>query len=118
MREYFVVMNSFGYPFSDTEEKFIKGNTQLKAMELAVKEYAHPCKLYAADLYASSDDYHKGKKRLANYLSNLVLEQERLTKNKSGYSLLHDTDGGGEFIEIDGRRTYVEKPREGKCFIN
>jgi hypothetical protein len=72
--------------------------------------------LYAANLYASSDDYQKGKKRLAHYLSNLVIEQERLTKNKSGYSVLHDIDSGGEFIKINDEKTYVKNPREGKCY--
>lgn len=118
MKEYFVIANSFAAPFfSDTSESYIKGKNPLDAMNNFVKKYSHPCGLYSANLYASADDYHKNKKRLAFYLSNTVIEKERLTKGLSGYSFLHDHDEKGEYFKIDGEKHYIKSSTTGECFL-
>jgi len=116
--EYFIITNSFAAPFfSDTDQYYVKGKNPLDALQEAVKKYKHPCGLYAANLYQSADDFHKNKKRLAYYICNLVIEQERLTKNLGGYSILHDRDSGGEFIKINDKKHYITNPKGGKCFL-
>ena len=71
MGEYFVRANSFAAPFvSDTSTGYSEGDTPSAAMLALVEGYSHPCHLYAADLYASADDFHKGCPALVSWRSN------------------------------------------------
>lgn len=70
MSEYFYVTNSFAAPMcSDTGEGYVTAPTPQHAIRKVVKTYRHPCGLYAACLWKSSDAYHKGKKPLVMWLS-------------------------------------------------
>jgi len=116
MKEYFVNENSFGAPFfSDTSSCFVKGKDPLDAIRKAVKKYKHPCGLYSARLYESADAFHKNKKALAKFDCNVVIKQELATEGKGCYSLRHDRDSKGEFIEVDGEKHYIENPKGGIC---
>ena len=68
MKEYFIVANSFAAPFvSDTSMEFVKSSSPEKALEEFRELYSHPCGLYSAYCYNSSDSYHKGQKPLTVY---------------------------------------------------
>lgn len=100
MKEYFVKANSFAAPFfSDSSAVYVKGENPKKAMEKFVKEYTHPCGLYAANLYESADAYHKQRKALVKYRSN---EAEFMQKEKTGR------------IQIDEIWYDIPNPTEGQ----
>jgi hypothetical protein len=70
MNEYFVVSNSFAAPFfSDTDTGFVKGSSPKDAMDRFRKSYKHPCGLYAANLFQTSDSYHKRTEPLLKWSS-------------------------------------------------
>ena len=76
MNEYFVVANSNAAPFfSDTSTQHVKGDSPGEALVEFVKDYKHPCGLYAAQLFASADAYHKHEPHLAEYLSDKAQKQ-------------------------------------------
>jgi hypothetical protein len=107
MKEYFVKANSFAAPFfSDSSEVYVKGENPKKAMEKFVKEYTHPCGLYAANLYENADAYHKKRKILVEYRSN---EAEFMQK-VGGTSIYKEKAGR---IQIDGIWYDIPKPTEG-----
>lgn len=108
MSEYFVVANSFAAPFvSDQSTHFIKGKDPKSALEEFAKKYDHPAGLYCAVIYSSSDDYHKGKKPLANWYSNHLIKLKSLdVRSYCGH-------GPGNF-DVNGERHIVENPKEGK----
>lgn len=69
MPEYFLLTNSNAAPFfSDTDTRFVDGPDAETAFAVAVQSYKHPCGLYAANLYASADAYHKNEKPLAQWV--------------------------------------------------
>lgn len=71
MAEYFVKANSFAAPFfSDESTQFIEATTAKEALERFASNYTHPCGLYAAAVWAHSDDFHKGRPALAKWISN------------------------------------------------
>ena len=66
MDTYYYVTNSNSAPmFSDTSNGFITIETPMKALKKVVKEYKHPCGLFAAVVYECSPK----QKMLARYLS-------------------------------------------------
>lgn len=78
MNEYFVLGNSFAAPFfSDTDEQFVVAEDHLNALNDYVKNYKHPCGLYAAAIYPNADAYHKGQSPLARWLSNKAQAREQ-----------------------------------------
>ena len=114
-REFFIVANSFAAPFvSDQSTGYAQGETASEALESFAVAYKRPAGLYAAIAYDNADSYHKSGPIRARWSCNLVIAQERATAGKGVYSLRHDRDGKGEFIEVDGARTYVQNPRHGK----
>ena len=112
MPEYFVIANSFAAPFfSDTSEAFVMGSTPEEALASFVRNYDHPCGLYAAMLYADATAYHKKQNPLLKWLCNHELEKLRLTKDKGAYSFLGQEPGR---FEIDGKEHCVENPKMGR----
>lgn len=68
MPEFFLLTNSKAAPFvSDTNTGYCDGPDAETALAVAVQSYRHPCGLYAANLYASADAYHKHEKPLAQW---------------------------------------------------
>ena len=109
--EYFINARSFAAPFvSDNWSEYIKSDSPRAALEQLAKNCTHPAGLFAAECYASADDFHKGKPFLAEWLSNHVREQQRLTKEKGTYSYFGH--GPGDF-EINGERHKIQNPKEG-----
>jgi hypothetical protein len=113
MREYFILSNSFAAPFfSDQGTSYIMAENPADALNSFVASYKHPCGLYSANCYESADAYHKGDKQLAQWLCNVELGKQRLTKDlPGGYSIMGH--GPGEF-EINHERHVVENPKEGR----
>ncbi len=111
-KEFFIVANSFAAPFfSDMTTDFQKATSPGKALEEFAKRYKHPAGLFAAGVYASAEDYHKGEKPLAKWVCNHEIEKERLTKDKGSYSYFGH--GPGDF-EINGVRHHVDSPKSGR----
>lgn len=104
--EYFICANSFAAPFfSDTSRKFQEGTNAEDAMNNFVKDYGHPCGLYAAALYKDANGFHKGEEPLLRWLSN----QAKFMQDKTG---LIRSDRIGE-IEIDGVKHVLDDPKGG-----
>jgi len=104
--EYFIQANSFAAPFfSDTSTKFQEGTNPEEAMENFIKEYSHPCGLYAAALYKDANHFHKNEKPLLRWLSN----QAQFMNDKTG---LIRSDRTGE-IEINGVKHIISDPKGG-----
>lgn len=115
MKEYFIFANSFAAPFfSDSSTHFETAPDPVTALEKFAKNYSHPCGLYSAACYGSSDDYHKNKKPLAMWNSNHVKAIEANRPKGGGYS--YRGDGPGKF-EIDGKQIEVADPKRGSAFL-
>ncbi|MBV6342780.1 hypothetical protein [Candidatus Magnetobacterium casense] len=100
MKEYFIVANSFAALFfSDTTVKFVMGSSPEEAMEIFVKNYSHPCGLYAANLYKNSNEYHKGNKPLVRWMSNEAIFKDRKT---------------GSIYKKGLGKISIENPKQGK----
>jgi hypothetical protein len=110
-KEYFIIANSFAAPFfSDESTHFVKADSPEAALQqFAEKEYDHPCGLYSAAVYASSDAYHKEKPGLKRWLSNhaAAIEQSEATSVRS--------DDPGTLV-LDGKAVKVTNPKGGKVF--
>jgi len=112
MKEFFIRANSFAAPFfSDTWDEYVQAETAEAALTKFAKECSHPAGLYSANAYDSADDFHKGKKSLAQWLCNHEAEKQRLTKSLGSYSYLGHEPGR---FEINGELHIAEKPKEGK----
>ena len=71
LNEYFVVANSFAAPLqSDESTHYVRGKTPEDALQRFANSYRHPAGLYAANLYADANAYHKHEKTLAKWRSN------------------------------------------------
>jgi len=74
--EFFIVANSKAAPIvSDTSHFFAEGETAAAVRDLAVAEYDHPAGLYALNVYASADAYHKKQDPLAVWRSPEAMKQ-------------------------------------------
>lgn len=72
MHEYFIVASTYAAPFfSETRTDFIEGKTPEKALS----EYLKENRVYAANLYRSSDDYHKNKEPLVKWRSDKAISE-------------------------------------------
>lgn len=112
MTEYFIVANSFAAPFvSDQSTSFVEADSPTEALEKFAADYGHPAGLYAANCYASANDYHKNADPLAQWLSNHVLAEREAIADKKGYSYLGH--GPGDF-EINGERITIDDPKGGR----
>jgi len=112
MTEYFIRANSFAAPFfSDDSTEYVEAETPTVALEKFAKNYKHPAGLYAAVLYASADDYHKGNKPLLKWLCNHEIEKMRLTKDLGSFTFLGK--GPGKF-EINNTLHVVPDPKSGQ----
>lgn len=112
--EYFIKAQSFAAPFcSDESQGFISADSPADALEVFARKYSHPCGLYSAFCYKDANAEAKGHKPLAKWLCNYEAEKQRLTHNLGSYSFLHSQDKKGEFMEVDGKRTYIKNPRAG-----
>ncbi len=68
MTEFFVWSNSFAAPFfSDSDTRFVQAESAAAALDKARAEYRHPAGLFAMNVYASADAYHKKADALATY---------------------------------------------------
>jgi hypothetical protein len=77
MTEYFVVANSNPAPIvGDKSTHFVQGSDARSALEKFAKHYSHPCGLYSAKIYASSDAYHKNHRHLAEWRTHVAIAQE------------------------------------------
>src|ERR1044072_4686078 len=87
MPEYFVVANSFAAPFvSDKWEQFVEGETTEAALGAFAASCGHPAGLYAAEIYADANSYHKRDQPLARWLCNHEAKKQELTKDLGSYS--------------------------------
>ena len=110
MSEWFVVANSFAAPFfSDTSEDYVEGETARDALKLFMEGYKHPFGLFAAVVYESADDYHKGRAPAARWTSNKAVAVEKIVKERG--AVLFDESGPDGFI-ADGVRYDI--PKGGK----
>jgi hypothetical protein len=111
VREFFIVANSFAAPFmSDQSTQHVTAESPVAALEKFAAEYTHPCGLYAAQCYRTADAYHKGKKAMAQWLSNRVRAEKAATKGKGSYSFMGHSP---ELFEVDGKRHQVKDPKGG-----
>jgi hypothetical protein len=112
MTEYFVVADSFAAPFfSDQSERYVEGENPHAALEQFAADYAHPCGLYSANLYASADAYHKKAEPLARWRCNHEIAKAQATADLGAYSYMGN--GPGDF-EVNGERVKVEDPKGGQ----
>ncbi len=112
MTKFFVWANSFAAPFfSDTDTTYVEAAEAETALTTFVQAYSHPAGLYAAQVYASADAYHKSENPLAEWLCNHEIAKRGLTPAHAGYSYLGH--GPGDF-EIDGVRHTVHDPKGGR----
>lgn len=112
MNEYFIHSTSFAAPFFSEEDfSFAKGDTPEDTLLSFVKDYSHPSGLYAAVLYETADDYHKGRKPLMKWLCNHEIEKRKLTDKLGSYSYFGNNAGD---FEIDGVRHKIKNPKEGR----
>ena len=110
--KYFIVANSFAAPFvSDTSTTFQEAETPEAALEAYAARYSHPAGLYAAEAYASANDYHKNAKPLAQWLCNHELAKQNATKGKASYSAISHAPGD---VEVDDQRISVLDPKGGR----
>lgn len=108
MNEYFVRANSFAAPIvSDTSTGYQEGDTAEAAMLAFVEGYSHPSRLYSANLYASADDFHKGRPTLVEWMSNhaLLLQHD-------GCATIRSLRPG--LVEVNGEQRECEEPYDGK----
>jgi hypothetical protein len=106
--EYFIVANSFAAPFvSDQSTGFEAASTPVLALSQYADRYKHPAGLYAAQVYASADAYHKGEKPIARWLSN---HARRIEEAHPGSICSH----GPGSIELDGKAVTVKDPKSGR----
>lgn len=111
--EYFIDANSFAAPFcSDSSTAYIKAETPEDALREFASKYTHPCGLYSAFAYTSSDAKNKGEKPLAKWLCNHEQERERLTAGLSCHTFLGHAPGK---FEINGELHIVKNPKEGSA---
>lgn len=111
MAEYFIVANSFAAPFvSDKWEVFVSGESPEEALTTFAAGCGHPAGLYAAEIYADANSYHKSDKPLARWLSNHEAALREATKDRAAYSYMGH--GPGQF-EVDGKPYHVDDPKGG-----
>ena len=113
MKEYFIVARTFAAPFfSETIETFVTAESPEEAVVSFVDSEPYgKVGIYAANVYASADAYHKGKDHLCQWLCNHEIEKQRITKSiRGGYSYFGH--GPGDF-EINGTRYKVKNPKGG-----
>jgi hypothetical protein len=100
MSEFFYVTNSNAAPFfSDKGSGFVEARSADEALGLVRGRYKHPAGLYAAQVYESSDAYHKGTEPLASWLSRRADVRENgvacpVCGTRTEAVSLNDGDGG------------------------
>lgn len=114
--EFFIVARSFAAPFvSDESTHYLVAETAADALRGLAVSYSHPCGLYAAQAYASADDWHKGAAPLAQWLCNHEIAKRDATAGEGNYSYL--SNGPGDF-EVNGERIRVEDPKGGRVMAS
>lgn len=112
MTEFYIETNSFAAPFfSDGGHRYVSAATPQEALEIAAREYKHPCGLYSAAAYTSADAMNKGEKPLAKWLCNAELKKQELTQSLPAYAMRGISPG---VFEIDGVRHTVRNPKGGR----
>lgn len=93
--EYFIVANRVAAPFvSDQSMRHVVGDSSTDAMEQFVARYSHPAGLYAADVYASADAYHKGQPALVEWRCNQAQRIAETITQVGAVSVYNDTVDG------------------------
>ncbi len=115
MKKYFIITNSHAAPFfSDADEYYVKGKDPKDAMEKAVKNYSHPCGLYAANLYLNADAYHQKKKPLVTWQCNKEIKKQEITKKMGCFSYLGISNN---HFKINGIDYFVDDPNGGQITV-
>jgi len=108
-RKFFITARSFAAPFfSDTSEEYVSAATPEQALEKFAARYDHPCGLFAAEAWRSADDYHQGKKFLAQWLSNRAAWDRKHIK--APCTVLGKGPG---IVEVDGVTHTIDNPKAG-----
>lgn len=77
--EFFVWANSNAAPFfSDESTGYVDADDPTSALAIFVNDYSHPAGLYAANVYASADAYHKKEAPLAMFVCDRASAREGL----------------------------------------
>jgi hypothetical protein len=108
--DYFVHAATFAAPFVSEEiTRYIAAETPEAAVETLVGEYRESVGIYAADAFATADDYHRGNSALARWRSNKALTiAEAATPGATIYS------GAEGAVEIGGELHRIDDPRDGR----
>lgn len=114
MAEFFIHSSSFAAPFfGDEGHHYVTGDTPEGALTAFAASYSHPAGLFAADIYENADAFHKGRKRLARWLSNKArIVEERTSTGAHG---IYSKDAST--VEIDGEEIKIEDPKGG-CIVH
>lgn len=112
--EYFIFSHSFAAPFfSDESSAYVKADSPREALRKFANSYDHPCGLYWAGVWTSSDAKNKGEKALAEWKSNRLIEQQRATRGMGSFSICGL--GPGKF-RINDKEYTVDNPTGGRVF--
>jgi hypothetical protein len=108
--DYFVHAATFAAPFmSETITRYVVADTPQAAIEQLVGEYREGVGIYAADAYATADDYHRARTALARWRSNKALKiSEAATPGSTVYS------GAEGAVEINDELHRIDDPRGGR----
>lgn len=108
--DYFIHAATFAAPFvSDTITRYIAAETPEAAIDQLVGEYRESVGIYAADAFATADDYHRGRAALARWRSNKALKiSEAATPGSTVYS------GAEGAVEINDELHRIDDPRGGR----
>lgn len=115
MPEFFITARTFAAPiFSDSWDEYVVAEDAETALrEFAAKAQEGYAGLYAAEVWASADDYHKRRDPLFRWLSNSAAAKEEAMKTAGGMQ----GHGPGSFTVFNGdekRTITVERPMEGR----
>ncbi len=112
MAEFFVMGSSFPAPFcGDNLESFVEADTPAEALQRFVDSCSHPCGVYSAAAFLSSDDQKKGGRALVRYCSNELLVREEATRGLGCYSTSRNSDGD---LVVNGKVHKIVNPKGGR----
>lgn len=101
----FVVARTFAAPFvSETIERYVEGEPRA-AIGALVAQHRDGVGIYAAEAYATADDYHRRGKPKARWWSNKALAV------KDAGSIYGRGPG---VVEIDGKAVVIDDPKGGR----
>jgi hypothetical protein len=106
MTDFFIEGRTFAAPFvSEPIERYVEADTAEAALTQLAEKMKDGIGLFAADAYATADDYHRGRKPLARWRSNKALAIE-------GAGSIYSKGPG--HVEIDGESHTIDDPKGGR----